>query len=50
LLREQLADGSKPKWQIEVAARAAAISRRLRIVLTDALGVLIQRGQWWLPG
>jgi hypothetical protein len=50
LLREQLPDGSKPKWQIGVAARAAAIPRRLLIVLTDALGVRTQRGQWRLPG
>jgi len=50
LLRQQLADGPKPKALIEAAAEAAEIPERSLLAAASALGVRTQRGQWWLEG
>jgi hypothetical protein len=48
LLREQLANGSKPESEIEVRFAEQGL-RAWLIEAADALGVRTQRGQWWLP-
>jgi hypothetical protein len=50
LSREQLADGAVPEALVWAAADAASIPERSLISAASALGVRIQRGQWWLPG
>jgi hypothetical protein len=44
------ADGPKPGAEIEAAAEAAEIPEHSLLAAASALGVRIQRGQWWLPG
>ena len=44
LVRERLADGPKPGWEIEAAAEAAAIPEHALIAAADELGVVTARG------
>jgi hypothetical protein len=49
LVCEQLANGPKPGSAVMAAAYLADISEQSLIAAADALGVRVQRGQWWLP-
>jgi hypothetical protein len=49
-VREQLANGPKPRSQIEAAVKAADIPERSLIVAADMLGVRTQKGQWYDDG
>jgi hypothetical protein len=50
LLHEQLKHGPRPAAEIEAAAQAAEIPKRVLIAATDELGVRSKRGEWRLPG